>query len=90
MSLIAPEPTETTKPGPLAKPIEDVQPVVRESGLVADIAALFRYMAGTEVHTYAFSVAAKSSSRSFPSSFCCSPSAATSSTPARWRRSSAT
>ncbi|WP_158944924.1 YihY/virulence factor BrkB family protein [Granulicella sp. S190] len=40
------------------KPIEDVQPVVRGYGLSAQLAALARYMARTEVHTYAFSVAA--------------------------------
>src|ERR1700722_3287016 len=40
------------------KPIEDVAPVVRGDGLGAQIAALARYMARTEVHTYAFSVAA--------------------------------
>jgi membrane protein len=40
------------------KLIEDVAPVVREHGLSAQIVALARYMARTEVHTYAFSVAA--------------------------------
>ncbi len=39
-------------------PMEDVAPVVREYGLAAQISALVRYMARTEVHTYAFSVAA--------------------------------
>jgi membrane protein len=38
--------------------MEDVQPAVREHGLWAEIVALARYMARTEVHTYAFSVAA--------------------------------
>ena len=59
MSLIAPEPAETTKSDLPPKPIEDIQPVVREPGLFPDITALLRYMAGTEVHTYAFSVAAQ-------------------------------
>ena len=59
MSLIAPQPAETTKPDLPPKPIEDVQPVVREPGLLPDVTALLRYMAGTEVHTYAFSVAAQ-------------------------------
>ena len=59
MSLIAPEPAETTKSDLPPKPIEDVQPVVREPGLLPDVTALLRYMAGTEVHTYAFSVAAQ-------------------------------
>jgi membrane protein len=40
------------------KPIAELQPVVRGYGLSAQIAALARYMARTEVHTYAFSVAA--------------------------------
>jgi membrane protein len=61
MSVIVSDQTE--EPGPnepeLAdKPIEDVKPVVQEHGLWAEIVALARYMARTEVHTYAFSVAA--------------------------------
>jgi membrane protein len=40
------------------KPIEELAPVVRQTGLGAQIVALARYMARTEVHTYAFSVAA--------------------------------
>jgi YihY family inner membrane protein len=59
MSLIAPEPTETTRPDLPPKPIEDLQPVVREPGVIPELAALLHYMAGTEVHTYAFSVAAQ-------------------------------
>ena len=46
--------SDSSKPPRPTLPIEDVQPVVRGSGLVA----LLKYMAGTEVHTYAFSVAA--------------------------------
>ena len=38
--------------------MEDVTPVVQAHGLWAEIVALARYMARTEVHTYAFSVAA--------------------------------
>lgn len=39
-------------------PIAEVRPVVRAEGLGAQIAALAKYMVRTEVHTYAFSVAA--------------------------------
>jgi membrane protein len=47
-------------------PIERVKPVVRQSGLGTQVAALFRYMMGTEVHTYAFSVAANAILSLFP------------------------
>jgi len=47
------------------EPIEDVQPVVGD-GLGARLAALARYMAKTEVHTYAFSVAANAILSLFP------------------------
>ena len=49
-----------------AKPIEDVQPVVHDAGIAAQLAALARYMAKTEVHTYAFSVAANAILSLFP------------------------
>jgi len=39
-------------------PLEEVKPVVREDGFWPQSRALLRYMTGTEVHTYAFSVAA--------------------------------
>jgi membrane protein len=39
-------------------PIARVRPVVREDGVWAQTVALARYLARTEVHTYAFSVAA--------------------------------
>ncbi|MGD0797778.1 MAG: YihY/virulence factor BrkB family protein [Acidobacteriaceae bacterium] len=39
-------------------PIAEVRPVVRASGLGPQLIALARYMVKTEVHTYAFSVAA--------------------------------
>jgi membrane protein len=39
-------------------PIEDVAPVVVKSGLGPQLIALVKYMMRTEVHTYAFSVAA--------------------------------
>jgi membrane protein len=48
-------PTEPKLP---PKPLEEVKPVVMGYGLGAQIVALARYMTRTEVHTYAFSVAA--------------------------------
>jgi YihY family inner membrane protein len=39
-------------------PLAEVRPVVRARGLAAQIVELARYMVKTEVHTYAFSVAA--------------------------------
>lgn len=39
-------------------PVAEVRPVVRRHGLWAQVVALVRYMTTTEVHTYAFSVAA--------------------------------
>ncbi len=39
-------------------PIEEVRPVVRKQGLGPQLVALAKYMVKTEVHTYAFSVAA--------------------------------
>ncbi|SNS94774.1 membrane protein/epoxyqueuosine reductase [Granulicella rosea] len=41
-----------------AVPLEEVKPVVAKPGLGPQMLALGKYMAGTEVHTYAFSVAA--------------------------------
>ncbi|MEO6807445.1 MAG: YihY/virulence factor BrkB family protein [Edaphobacter sp.] len=64
MSSSVPEQTETTKPDRPTQPelppqpIGDVKPVVASDGLGAEIVALARYMMRTEVHTYAFSVAA--------------------------------
>jgi membrane protein len=72
MSLIVPDQTEEPKPNePIElelapKPIEDVKPIVQDHGLGADIVALVRYMARTEVHTYAFSVAANTILSLFP------------------------
>src|SRR3979409_2189115 len=59
-------PSEPTKLEQTAVPIEDVKPVVVRSGLWAQIVALARYMARTEVHTYAFSVAANAILSLFP------------------------
>ena len=47
-------------------PIEQVMPTMSQSGLLAQAAALLKYMAGTEVHTYAFSVAANAILSLFP------------------------
>jgi YihY family inner membrane protein len=47
-------------------PIEQVRPTMPQSGLVSQAAALLKYMAGTEVHTYAFSVAANAILSLFP------------------------
>lgn len=47
-------------------PIEAVQPVVPEPGFWPPVVALVRYMARTEVHTYAFSVAANAILSLFP------------------------
>jgi membrane protein len=61
MSSILPEKIVepvSTEPGLPPEPIAEVQPVVVADGLGAQIVALARYMARTEVHTYAFSVAA--------------------------------
>lgn len=47
-------------------PIEQVRPAVTDSGPGAQLTALLRYMARTEVHTYAFSVAANAILSLFP------------------------
>ena len=69
MPLIVSDPKEEPKPDQpelSPTPIEDVQPAVYGQGLGADIVALARYMARTEVHTYAFSVAANAILSLFP------------------------
>src|ERR1700733_9289156 len=53
-----PKPNESNEPELLPTPMEDVKPVVMGYGFGAEIVALVRYMARTDVHTYAFSVAA--------------------------------
>lgn len=66
---VSPEPpasTEATKPELPPEPIEQVRPVVPKSGLGPQLAALFRYLTRTEVHTYAFSVAANAILSLFP------------------------
>jgi membrane protein len=61
MSPIVPDKIDSptaTEPDSVPKPLAEVKPVVKGYGLIAQLAALARYMARTEVHTYAFSVAA--------------------------------
>ena len=68
MSSTVPDQTETpdsNQPELSPKPFEDITPAVRD-GLGAEIVALARYMARTEVHTYAFSVAANTILSLFP------------------------
>lgn len=52
------KPTEESTASPEAVPISQVRPVVRAGGAWPQAVALARYMVQTEVHTYAFSVAA--------------------------------
>jgi len=47
-------------------PLEQVRPTVRTEGFWSQASALLRYMARTEVHTYAFSVAANAILSLFP------------------------
>jgi YihY family inner membrane protein len=51
-------PTQETLETKQSVPIEQVRPVVRKAGTWAQVVALAKYMVQTEVHTYAFSVAA--------------------------------
>ena len=48
------------------QPMGEVRPVVGQDGLGAQLVALVRYLARTEVHTYAFSVAANGILSLFP------------------------
>lgn len=48
------------------KPIDEIEPVVRQEGATAGFAALIRYLSRTDVHTYAFSVAANAILSLFP------------------------
>jgi len=52
------ESTQTPLQFPADVPIDQVRPIVRRQGLWPQVVALARYMTQTEVHTYAFSVAA--------------------------------
>jgi membrane protein len=69
MSSILPSkaiPSESKEPPVSEKPITSVEPTVVEEGLWVQMVALSRYMMRTEVHTYAFSVAANSILSLFP------------------------
>jgi YihY family inner membrane protein len=50
--------TKDTPESPAAVPISEVRPVVHATGTWPQVVALAKYMVQTEVHTYAFSVAA--------------------------------
>jgi YihY family inner membrane protein len=66
---VPPEPPaskEAAEPELPPKPIEEVRPVVAKSGFWAQIMALVHYLSQTEVHTYAFSVAANAILSLFP------------------------
>lgn len=58
--------TETSRPPEPSTAVEDLHPVVPARGLWPQIVALVRYLARTEVHTYAFSVAANTILSLFP------------------------
>src|ERR1700679_4228038 len=60
---VASDATDTKLP---PKPLAEIKPVVVGYGLGAQLVALARYMARTEVHTYAFSVAANGILSLFP------------------------
>ncbi len=66
MSSIASDQTETNQPELPPKPIEEVRSVLPDHSFLSEIGALARYMARTEVHTYAFSVAANTILSLFP------------------------
>jgi membrane protein len=69
MSFIVSDQTEEHMPDKQdlpPRPMEDVLPVVPQEGLGPEIVALARYMARTDVHTYAFSVAANTILSLFP------------------------
>src|SRR5271170_7389024 len=66
MSSIVPDQIEVTKPELPPKPMEEVRSVLPDQGFLAEVGALARYMARTEVHTYAFSVAANTILSLFP------------------------
>lgn len=51
-------PTDNIHEAPTDVPIAEVRPVVRATGTWPQVVALAKYMVQTEVHTYAFSVAA--------------------------------
>jgi YihY family inner membrane protein len=56
--MVPVDPTQAPLDTPSAVPIAQVRPVVHREGLWPQVVALAKYMSQTEVHTYAFSVAA--------------------------------
>jgi YihY family inner membrane protein len=56
--MVPVDPTQAPLDNPSALPIDQVRPVVHREGLWPQVVALAKYMSQTEVHTYAFSVAA--------------------------------
>jgi YihY family inner membrane protein len=64
--MVPVEPTQAAIETPSAVPITQVRPVVRREGVWPQVVALARYMTQTEVHTYAFSVAANAILSLFP------------------------
>ncbi len=56
--MVPSDSTQALQEATSSVPIEQVHPVVRRYGLWPQIVALAKYMTQTEVHTYAFSVAA--------------------------------
>jgi YihY family inner membrane protein len=65
-ALAAEQSAKATRTAEAEKPIGEVMPVVRREGLGAQLVALAKYMARSEVHTYAFSVAANAILSLFP------------------------
>ena len=57
---------EANQPADGEVPVSQVEPVVRDSGFWPQLVALAKYMTRTEVHTYAFSVAANAILSLFP------------------------
>jgi membrane protein len=66
LSDVAAEKSGSSEASPVDKPIEAVTPTVPQDGIGAQLVALFQYMTSTEVHTYAFSVAANAILSLFP------------------------
>ncbi len=65
-SAASEQPNASTSSTEVAKPIEEVRPVVAGYGPGAEVVALVKYMVRPEVHTYAFSVAANAILSLFP------------------------
>ncbi len=66
MSFLIPDQAETRNPELPPKPIGEVRSILPDQGFLSEVGALVRYMTRTEVHTYAFSVAANTILSLFP------------------------